>query len=161
MGPLVCLLIVESTAVRLMRNGPGNVVANTTTYTGKSRDTETGLYYYRNRYYHAQLGRFVGRDPTRYAGSPWNLYEYVQSRPSLQTDPSGLICSIAMRCNPVYYGPLRVGRHCGLVVNDDGDIFPWMVPAAMRITCALRSITEQMERRMLMCSTTIAYAIVC
>ena len=32
--------------------------ANAYTYTGRQLDTETGLYYYRARCLHAQLGRF-------------------------------------------------------------------------------------------------------
>jgi RHS repeat-associated protein len=44
--------------------------ANTTLYTGRTLDTPTGLMYYRARYYHAQLGRFVGRDPIGYCLNP-------------------------------------------------------------------------------------------
>jgi RHS repeat-associated protein len=40
--------------------------ANVTLYTGRELDSETGLYYYRNRYYSAELGRFVSRDPIGY-----------------------------------------------------------------------------------------------
>ena len=32
-------------------------------YTGRREDANTGLYFFRARYYHAQLGRFIGRDP--------------------------------------------------------------------------------------------------
>ena len=32
-------------------------------FTGRSLDGDTGLDYYRARYYHPTLGRFVGRDP--------------------------------------------------------------------------------------------------
>ena len=60
------------------------------TFTGRRLDDETGLFYYRNRYYHAQLGRFVTRDPTGYGGSQWNLYEYVGGRPVARVDPTGL-----------------------------------------------------------------------
>ena len=37
--------------------------ANPFTFTGREWDSETGLYYYRARFYAAQLGRFCSRDP--------------------------------------------------------------------------------------------------
>ncbi|MCG8649639.1 MAG: RHS repeat-associated core domain-containing protein, partial [Pirellulales bacterium] len=59
-------------------------------YTGRRLDEETGLYYYRNRYYHAALGRFCSRDPIGYEGSKWGLYEMVESSPLTLLDPQGL-----------------------------------------------------------------------
>jgi RHS repeat-associated protein len=34
-------------------------IGNSRTYTGRQIDWETGLFYYRNRHYHAQLGGFI------------------------------------------------------------------------------------------------------
>lgn len=65
-------------------------LANPVTYTGRRLDPETGMYYYRHRIYHAELGRFLTRDPIGYEGSEWNLYEYVASSPTGYFDPSGL-----------------------------------------------------------------------
>ena len=59
-------------------------------YTGRRLDAETGLYYYRNRYYGATLGTFLSRDPIGYYGGI-NLFEYVGSGSTNRTDPSGLI----------------------------------------------------------------------
>ncbi|HLA84487.1 MAG TPA: RHS repeat-associated core domain-containing protein [Thermoguttaceae bacterium] len=59
-------------------------------YTGRSVDRESGLMYYRNRFYHTGLGRFVNRDPIGYRGSKWNLYQYVLGRVLQSVDPSGL-----------------------------------------------------------------------
>ncbi|MBN2023788.1 MAG: autotransporter-associated beta strand repeat-containing protein [Pirellulales bacterium] len=59
------------------------------TYTGRQRDAESGLMYYRNRYYHTGLGAFVTRDPIAYSGGLMNLYEYVGGRPSFFVDPNG------------------------------------------------------------------------
>jgi len=63
---------------------------NTTLYTGREYDLETGLYNYRARYYHAQLGRFTGRDPIAYAAGDANLYRYVGNGPVNAVDPSGM-----------------------------------------------------------------------
>lgn len=64
-------------------------VNNTILYTGRRLDTETGLYYFRARYQDPVLGRFLSRDPIGFEGSKWNLYEYVDSVPTIRLDPSG------------------------------------------------------------------------
>jgi RHS repeat-associated protein len=47
-----------------------STIGNSYTFTGREFDAETGLYHFRNRYYHAQLGRFVTRDPIAYGDGP-------------------------------------------------------------------------------------------
>jgi RHS repeat-associated protein len=37
-------------------------------YTARESDTETGLYYYRARYYDSQAGRFISEDPLEFGG---------------------------------------------------------------------------------------------
>ena len=59
-------------------------------YTGRQYDSETGLYQYRNRYYHPQLGRFINRDPMGYWGKDFNLYCYCGNDPLTRVDPKGL-----------------------------------------------------------------------
>jgi RHS repeat-associated protein len=63
--------------------------ANTTLYTGRELDVTTRLYFYRARYYSAELGRFVSRDPIDYDGGI-NLYEYCGNAPVMRADPRGL-----------------------------------------------------------------------
>lgn len=57
-------------------------------FTGREWDPETGLYYYRARYYDPRLGRFISEDPIGFDGGI-NLYAYVGSDPVLLRDPSG------------------------------------------------------------------------
>jgi RHS repeat-associated protein len=58
-------------------------------FTGREWDHETGLYYYRARYYDPELGRFISEDPIGLAGGS-NAYRYAGDRPSSSTDPLGL-----------------------------------------------------------------------
>jgi RHS repeat-associated protein len=68
---------------------PHSAVSNFWLFTGRQLDEESGLYFYRARYYDGFKGRFLQRDPVGY-GEGMNLYEYVQSSPPNHTDPSGL-----------------------------------------------------------------------
>ncbi len=58
-------------------------------YTGRRLDAETGLYYYRARYYSPSLGRFLQTDPIGY-GDDLNMYAYVGNDPTDMTDPTGM-----------------------------------------------------------------------
>ncbi len=59
------------------------------TFTGREYDPESGLYYYRARYYDPRAGRFLTRDPIGFAGRDVNLYRYVQNDPINWIDPEG------------------------------------------------------------------------
>ena len=58
-------------------------------YTGREFQTETALYYYRGRWYHAPLGRFLSRDPIGYDADDPNLYRMVRNCPLSGVDPLG------------------------------------------------------------------------
>jgi RHS repeat-associated protein len=53
-------------------------------FTGRQFDIETGLYYYRARYYNPYIGRFLQTDPVGYG------YAYCGNNPLGRVDPSGL-----------------------------------------------------------------------
>jgi len=75
-------------------------------YTGREPD-ETGLIYYRARYYDPAIGRFVQRDPIGLSAGI-NLYAYVMNNPVNHTDPSG-------NCvGPLLGGICNVGFGLGL-----------------------------------------------
>jgi len=59
-------------------------------FTGRELDSETGLYYYRARYYDPKLGRFMSEDPLRFDAGDTNLYRYVGNGPGNGVDPSGM-----------------------------------------------------------------------
>ena len=76
-------------------------------YTGREYDSESGLYYYRARYYDAAVGRFLSEDPIFFR-SPFfpafsilsnktktpvdfNYYVYALNNPINKIDPFGLI----------------------------------------------------------------------
>ena len=78
-------------------------VANPYAFTGREYDPESGLYYYRARYYDATTGRFISEDPAHFTGADPNLYRYVVNNPVNFQDPAGLF---RVRPNSIPYSPL-------------------------------------------------------
>jgi len=62
-------------------------IGNSVTYTGREFDAESGLYHYRNRFYHAQAGLFISRDPAGYQDGPNLCRAYFVPN---HVDPRGL-----------------------------------------------------------------------
>lgn len=56
----------------------------------RERDAETGMYFYRARYYSPTLARFITEDPIRFASGDLNWYRYVGNDPVNLIDPLGL-----------------------------------------------------------------------
>jgi RHS repeat-associated protein len=73
----------------------GNLTASTGSlvnpfqYTARESDTETGLYYYRARYYDPGTSKFLSEDPTGFDAGV-DFYSYVDNNPTNFEDPQGL-----------------------------------------------------------------------
>jgi RHS repeat-associated protein len=73
----------------------GNLTASTGSlsnrfqFTGRELDSETGIYYYRARYFDSSMGRFLSEDPLELDGGI-DFYTYVDNDPVDLDDPTGL-----------------------------------------------------------------------
>ncbi len=98
----------------------GNVVATGGVsqpfmFTGREYDSETGMYFYRARYYDPQAGRFVTKDPIGFRGGNINLFGYVQNNPANFIDPEGLLQQCSSGLDALWgaqVGPAAHEYHC-------------------------------------------------
>jgi RHS repeat-associated protein len=86
-------------------------------YTGRDSDSDTGLYYYRARYYDPSVGRFITEDPIGFGGGV-NFYSYVLNNSLNWIDPFGLDTTVII----VYDKSLGVtyGSHAALLIDNGG-----------------------------------------
>ena len=90
----------RTTALKYSAAGPAQK------FTGKERDTESGLDYFQARYFSGAGGRFTSVDPENAAGDPadpqsWNGYAYARNNPLLYVDPDGryfVVCTDDGEC---------------------------------------------------------------
>lgn len=73
-------------------------------YTGREQD-ESGLYYYRARYYSPDMGRFISEDSYGFASGDANFYAYALGNPISYNDPSGHIAWFAI---PLIWGGIEI-----------------------------------------------------
>ena len=96
-------------------------------YTGRELDPESGLYYYRARYYDPNIGRFLQQDPIKLFGG-MNLYRYVRDNPTNGTDSSGLDPSLpssgvgSSSSKP----ESMIGGPAGSIICQDGNHEVWI-----------------------------------
>jgi RHS repeat-associated protein len=88
-------------------------------FTGRERDDESGLYFYRARYYDPAIGQFVSEDPIGFEAGDANLHRYVGNGPTNSVDPSGLT-QTSYTVTPI--GP-RTNRHALARVIVPGGVF--------------------------------------
>lgn len=78
--------IFDSNGVPIAESQLGNPYL----FTGRRYNPDTGLYFYRFRYYDPVVGRFISKDPIGLLGG-LNLYTYVTNNPVNFVDPYGLL----------------------------------------------------------------------
>jgi len=116
---------------------PGSSDGLDVKFTGKERDSETGLDYFGFRYFSSPQGRFTSPDEP-FAGwdqhdpQSFNLYGYVQNNPLRYTDPDGhdvQVCTNEAGCvwlSDDAYAKARGGNNPGIVApggaRPNGDI---------------------------------------
>ncbi len=69
-----------------------SVVGNPYLFSGRRYDADTGLYYYRARYFDPSVGRFISRDPRGIWSDSENIgnpLTYAANNPWSRTDPTG------------------------------------------------------------------------
>jgi RHS repeat-associated protein len=124
-----------------------------TLFDGYRYDRETGLYQVRFRYLHAELGRWLSRDPIRRIGNsrpgrrtrrfrivrPVNLYRFVLNCPTRFSDLLGLCSSEAVQKLAVFLGnnwlpPTRCNgiEYCGAICCNEatGEVYAGSIETA-------------------------------
>lgn len=107
----------------------GSSSSNAFQYTGRENDG-TGLYYYRARYYHSVVQRFMAEDPLGLLGGV-NTYSYATNNPISFTDPLGLDVTINL-----YPGAGPFG-HIGAGINTSQTVGLYPAPTANPVALAM------------------------
>ncbi len=108
-----------------IRNANGQILTasaydNPVMFTGREYDAETGLYYYRARYYHPAIGRFISPDPV----TVFLQFDAIHRR---EESSDGVIPSIYLQARTIeeflVWDPVRK-----FLQNDPAGRFLWIDP---------------------------------
>jgi RHS repeat-associated protein len=92
------------------------LIHNTHTYTAKEYDQETGLYFYRSRYYQPDIGRFIQKDIFGMIDG-MNQYIYVHNNPVNFIDPCGRKANPGWRIGDFRTGPYNDEENLGMKIE--------------------------------------------
>ena len=105
-------------AIASIVDGTGNPLAATAaplpSFTGQLYDVDSGLMYYRARWYDPQLGKFLNDDPMGFAAGDANVSRVVGNKVATAVDPTGLWPpgslppSFGPGIVPIFFDPLGV-----------------------------------------------------
>jgi RHS repeat-associated protein len=88
-------------------NSTGTIV-NAFRFTGREFDAETGIYFYRARYFDPRSGRFISEDPSGFRGGT-NFYLYARNSPITLKDPLGLMACVQTPLGLICYDDHQPG----------------------------------------------------
>jgi RHS repeat-associated protein len=95
-------------------------------FTGRERDADTGLLYYRARFYDPQIGRFTSEDPIEFEAGDVNWYAYVMNNSINNTDEAGLQGRAGPKGKGNYHPPFRVrcnpNQDCATLARNMAEI---------------------------------------
>ncbi|MBW1982021.1 MAG: hypothetical protein JRJ12_12455 [Deltaproteobacteria bacterium] len=98
-----------------------SIGSNAYIFNARRWDADTGLYYFRARFFDPRIGRFISPDPIRFRGG-WNLYAYANNDPVNHTDRFGLWGFTASTGGPI--SGIPVGPVVGLNYQYFGENDP-------------------------------------
>lgn len=84
-------------------------------FAGGLYDSATGLTEFGARWYDAEVGRWLSKDPLGFGGGSSNFYDYAQNDPVNNIDPTGLKTTVITTYD---YG---VGSHSAILVETPGQ----------------------------------------
>ncbi|HLH56260.1 MAG TPA: PKD domain-containing protein [Verrucomicrobiae bacterium] len=88
-------------------------------FAGREWDADSGLYYFRARYYSPSLGRFIGQDPSGFDAGDFNLYRYVKNSPLGSRDPTGEQDDTEIAIDEIKTQQLTARSVARLIVGDE------------------------------------------
>ena len=110
-------------------------------FTGKERDTESGLDYFGARYYASTTGRVTspddGRDRNPSDPQTFNLYSYVRNNPLINSDPDGHTCQINSSDGANYDD--GDGKGCSVV-----DAEEVLAPVIYQVTTSNSDVSQEL-----------------
>jgi len=133
-------------------------------YTGRERDPDNGLLYYRARWYDPELGRFISEDPIGLAGGI-NQFAYVGNNPGNGTDPSGLFnedvhyyltyyLATKLSCLTAHEARLIAEADQSTDENDDTKPLPGLTPGHRKTNADSHAFNEGNEANLSALRTT-------
>ena len=115
-------------------------------YTGQREEAGIGLYYYRARWYDAELGRFTSPDSIlRNLGNVKELdrYAYAQNNPLLYLDPSGHVVVCAEACDEAKWGQGRIDWDAYLATYGVSLFGKWTLRNKLIVVTAVGAVGQK------------------